>query len=363
MPPERSLLIVNFRSAALTIHAIETARKASASPLEVVVVDNSCDEMELEVLHAADIDHVIVAPSNIGFAAGVNLGLKRCRGETVVISNPDVVFDPSSIDRLSETLDSGATMCGPALYWDRAHEWLLPPSTVPGAWSKLQELAALRMPGLSQSNDRRRIQSRIEFWSLTETTEVEAISGAVICTRTNLLRQFGGFDERFRLYFEEIDLARRIGSDGGSIFYVPGARCRHVYNQSARTVDTAADLYADSEIEYLRKWSGETIVAMMRHFGRPVSVKTDSVVQAREAPIDLAPYDLSTVVVELSPLSGFESAAGHTPRTSSLRVPSEILHGVGDATLFARVIERKTCHVLKSLRLEPDQAAAATAAG
>lgn len=217
----------------------------------------------------------------------------------------------------------------------------------------------MRMHALASINDRRRISTRMGFWSLTETTEVETISGAVICMRSSALRRLGGLDERFRLYFEEIDLARRIKHSRGSIRYVPSARCWHVYNQSARTIDTAADLYAASEIEYLRKWSGESIVSMMRHFGGAASVAPEFRVQPRSSPIDLESYDLASVVVELSPLPGFESAAGHTPSSSSLSVPTEILDGVGDTMLYARVIERSTCRVLETIRLESDPASSA----
>src|SRR5882724_5631981 len=120
----RSLLIVNYRSAPLALDAIRTARAASSQPLQVVVVDNSVDPSEVELLHR-DADVVIASPRNLGYAGGINLGRRACDGEVVIVSNPDVRFGEMAIDRLVEV---DAAVAGPALFWDDRHEWMLPPA-------------------------------------------------------------------------------------------------------------------------------------------------------------------------------------------------------------------------------------------
>ena len=122
-----SLLVVNYHSAALAVEAIRSARAASASPsLQVVVVDNSEDPREAEALRRIA-DRVIVPDRNRGYAGGINAGRPACEGDVIIVANPDVVFSPGSIDRLVEPLEGRVAVTGPALFWDDAHEWFLPP--------------------------------------------------------------------------------------------------------------------------------------------------------------------------------------------------------------------------------------------
>ena len=117
----------------------------------------------------------------------------------------------------------------------------------------LDRAIASRWRAWADRRDRRRFRARLAFWELERTTRVRAISGAVMAIRASAFDDAGGFDERFRLYFEENDFFRRVP---GEIAYVPAARCRHLYNQSAAGSAEAAALYARSEAAYLRKWGG-----------------------------------------------------------------------------------------------------------
>jgi GT2 family glycosyltransferase len=112
-----SLLVVNYRSSALAVEAIRSARMATLQPLQVVVVDNSCDEREDAALRP-HCDVLVVSPVNRGYAGAINDGRRRCDGEVIVVSNPDVKYGERSIDTLAGALDSRTTIAGPALYWD-----------------------------------------------------------------------------------------------------------------------------------------------------------------------------------------------------------------------------------------------------
>ncbi|HEV2720145.1 MAG TPA: glycosyltransferase family 2 protein, partial [Thermoanaerobaculia bacterium] len=241
-----SLLVVNYRSAPLALEAIRSARAGTRAPLQVVVVDNSAEADALRP--AADV--FIASERNVGYAAAINRGRRACDGDVIVAANPDVIFAAGAIDELAE---AGAAVAGPALFWDDAHEWFLPPADLHTARDVLGRALATRSRAFARRRERRRIRTRIAFWSLTETTPVRAISGAVMAIRARAFDDAGGFDERFPLYFEENDFLRRVR---GEIVYVPAARVRHLYNQSAGPSPEAAALYARSEAEYLRKWGG-----------------------------------------------------------------------------------------------------------
>jgi len=336
----RSLLVVNYRSAVLTADAIRSARAASSAPLQVVVVDNSCDAAEAEALrpHA---DVVIVSAGNRGYAGAINDGRRACDGELLIVSNPDVVFGTGSIDELSR---QDAAVAGPALFWDAGHRWLLPPAELHTGRGKLDEVLASRSPVWRAQRGRRRFFARAAFWEQMQPVRVAALSGAVLAIRTTAFDDIGGFDERFPLYFEETDFIRRIAGRRGAVVYAPGAKVRHLYNQSAGQVATAAAArYAESELRYLEKWNGPFAARALKRFERPVEGPKPAAAELRLESTD-------GVVVEASPLPTFDTAAGHLPDERTVSLPAEVLGSFRGEDIYMRAVRRRSGEVLATVR-------------
>lgn len=340
-----SLLIVNYRSAALAAEAIRSARASAADPLQVVVVDNSCDSAEANALreHA---DVLIVAETNRGYAGGINLGRPACDGQTIVVSNPDVTFAAHAIDHLHEALGRAA-VAGPALFWDDGHRWMLPPGDLNTAPEKLDQVLASRSRAWREQRDRRRFRKRIAFWSRRQTTDTRMLSGAVMAMRAAEFDRVEGFDERFPLYFEESDFLRNMAALRRRIVYVPAARCRHLFNQSAAQVASeAAAHYAQSELRYLEKWNGPLVARTLKRLERPLPPFE---AQPLRLPLhlDRPPEEL---VIEVSPLPTFATAAGHFPATPEVDLPGEIRASVS-GELYLRVVVRQTGQVLGTYKI------------
>ncbi|HXG59325.1 MAG TPA: glycosyltransferase family 2 protein [Thermoanaerobaculia bacterium] len=338
-----SLLVVNYRSARLAVDAVRTARAATSHGLQVVIVDNSVDPAEAEALRAAGADALILSTTNRGYAGAINDGRKACRGEVIVVSNPDVAFGEASIDRLAEALDARTAVSGPALCWDDAQRWFLPPADVHSAWEAFDAALASRWPAWFGQRDRRRFHRRVAFWMLERTTAVDALSGAVMAIRAADFDALGGFDERFALYFEETDFLRRAREAGRRVAYVPAARCRHLYNQSAaQTGGEAAAQYARSESRYLEKWNGPFVARAIKSFERPAPA--DGRFEEIDGPIVVdRPLEC---VVEASPLPTFVTAAGTFPEGAAVDLPPEVLSSYRGTEVFLRVVERSSGRVI-----------------
>jgi GT2 family glycosyltransferase len=322
-----SLLVINYRSASLASDAIRTARAASSRTLQAIVVDNSGQPAEAEALRGVA-DQVIVAPRNLGYAGGINAGRRACDGDIIVVSNPDVRFGEGAIDQLVGT---DAAVAGPALFWDDAYQWILPPAELQTRAEVIDRVFATRSRAWSHRRDRRRFLARVAFWSLDRTTPIRALSGAIMAIRASALDAAGGFDERFALYFEENDFLRRVR---GEIAYVPAARCQHLYNQSAGGSGEAALLYAQSERMYLLKWGGAFAKRLERSAETPFGPDAER----------LAAGD---VVIEASPLASFETAAGHFGNDVS-DVSGDIWRSYRGEVLHLRAVDRQTGRVLRS---------------
>ncbi|HEX7705358.1 MAG TPA: glycosyltransferase, partial [Thermoanaerobaculia bacterium] len=334
-----SLLVVNFRSSALAHRAIVTARAATSSPLQVVIVDNSCDPHEAGALeNLADV--LIVSETNLGYAGGINLGRRSCLGEIIVLCNPDIEFRSGAIDRLVEALGE-ATVAGPAFFWDAADRWHLPPGDVMTAWEKIDSILASRSFALQEQLDRRRIRRRTAFWSLKKTTRVRTLSGAVLAIRGADFDRLDGFDERFRLYFEETDFLRTAAERHERVVFVPAAHCRHIYNQSAAQIaEEAAARYAESELRYLEKWNGPFLARAMKRLERPLRVAE---LQPLPRPLEV---DRDDLLIEASPLPTFATAAGCFAERGVVELPAEILESVGGRPLYLRMVDLRTWEVL-----------------
>ncbi|MDQ3280349.1 MAG: glycosyltransferase [Acidobacteriota bacterium] len=340
-----SLVVVNFRSAALAAEAIRTARLASSQPLQVVVVDNSCDANEANALRE-HCETLLVSQTNRGYAGAINDARRVCTGEVMIVSNPDVTFAPQSIDRLSDALRNAAA-AGPALFWDDAHEWMLPPGDLDTGWQRIDAVLASRSRAWFEQRDRRRFLRRVAFWLLTETTQTTMLSGAVLALRLDAFDAIGGFDERFPLYFEETDYLRRLSEARKRIVYVPRARCRHLYNQSAAQVASeAAARYAQSESRYLEKWNGPFVARALTRIEKPMQVETHPLLDGA------LHLDREDVVVEASPLPTFTTAAGHIPRQRSISIPPEVRQSLRPP-FYLRAVVRTTGEVVATYTIAP----------
>lgn len=341
MKKTATLIVVNYRSAVLTKNAIASARRSSPKTLKIVVVDNSVDAAEAARLREAGADELLVAERNLGYAAGINFAMDRCE-DLVIVTNPDVVFFADAIDNLLRHLeDRTVGVVGPKFCWDDQGRWLLPPADLPTRWSKQDEMLARRSGIWRALRDRRRFRRRLRFWRRDRAARVRAVSGAVMAFRRSAWGAVGGFDERFQLYFEEVDFMRRLRDARLEVVYEPAALCRHLYSQSAGSGVTVAQMFARAEVDYFRKWYGERFIDVLR---RPLPPHPARIGEKMATPVISIPGSLqpSDCVVEISPLDSFDAAAGYFPSEREVRVPAEILATSPASELHVRVVERRT---------------------
>ena len=87
-----------------------------------------------------------------------------------------------------------------------------------------------------------------------EPRDVEWISGAALWLRRDALDRVGGWDERFFLFFEDVDLCRRLGADGWRIAYEPGGHVMHTVGEPARRPVRSIYEHHRAAYQYAAKW-------------------------------------------------------------------------------------------------------------
>jgi GT2 family glycosyltransferase len=254
-----SFVVVHYRSGALSRRAIESfrasAREAGAEA-EAVVVDNSGDGGDL----AAFADRLVTPGRNLGFAGGLNAGVRAARGDVLFLGNPDLVFGPASAGALADALARGGdgAAAGPALFHDEGLTILLPPAEDPTPMDLVRRRLS-RNPATSEGPFRRRLRRVLNVRAAVDAGAalgVEALSGALVAATRRTLERAGPFDERYRLYYEENDWQRRLRSRGGRLVYAGGSRVAHAWSQTTRLEPRAASWFAESERLYFEEHFG-----------------------------------------------------------------------------------------------------------
>ena len=229
---QAAVIVVNFNTRVETATAIRTLRENTETPLEVVVVDNGSSDGSASALRQEFPDiSVVDAGENLGFAAGVNLGVRRSTAEYVVLLNPDTEVLPGAVDDLvafARTHPLFGVYGGRTLRPDGTTD----PSSCWGAMSLWSLLCFAT--GLSTVFKRSRVfdPESLGHWQRDTVREVPIITGCLLLTTRTTWEQLGGMDERFFLYGEDADFSHRARARGLHPVVVPSATIVHAVGGS-----------------------------------------------------------------------------------------------------------------------------------
>lgn len=214
-----TVVIVSYNSAPELTRCLAVLSSATRGiDATVVVVDNGSRDNSVDIARAAGAV-VIENRRNVGFARAVNAGLRVSQGDLLLLLNPDVELAPGSITALAEALDrTGATAVGPCTVDSEGRvnttRYYL---KAPTFWQVL--FFYTRLFGASQS-EYRRCRWFNECGLGEEVREVDQIPGACLLTTADAIDRIGPFDERFPIWFEDVDWSERVRRAGGRLLYI-----------------------------------------------------------------------------------------------------------------------------------------------
>jgi N-acetylglucosaminyl-diphospho-decaprenol L-rhamnosyltransferase len=174
---------------------------------------------------------VLENPQPLGFAANANRGIAATDGDWVVLVNPDAVPAPDAVETLRAFAER-RPRCGIAgprmLYPDGS--WQPSRRRFPTVAGTLARRTPLRM--LLRPFERQREHYLLDERP-SEPVQADWMLGAFLLLRRAMLDELGGFDPRFRLYGEDIDLCYRAAQAGWERWYVPAAVVHHAYDRAS----------------------------------------------------------------------------------------------------------------------------------
>jgi GT2 family glycosyltransferase len=205
-----AVVVVNFNCLDDLPQCIETILTSDTAP-EVVVVDNASSDGSTDVIaRRFPTVRIIRNPDNRGLAAGNNQGIAATRAPFVVMANPDIRFERTTLSEIVRCFDrhEKAALVGPRLFDDDG---------------------ALRtsVAALPRLRDALRGRYWWSWWSHDTEQRVGQVIEACYAVKREALAFSGALDERFFLYWEGTDLARRLQDHGWEAWFCPSAVARH----------------------------------------------------------------------------------------------------------------------------------------
>ena len=222
-----STIIVNYNAGPLLRKCVDSLL-ACPLDIEIIVVDNASSDASLDGLQDLSQVCVIRNRANVGFAAACNIGVQASSAPFLLFLNPDCFFQPDAIAPLLASLQSGdrVGMVGGLLVNEDGTEQGGGRRAVPTPWRSF-----VRAFGLQRFANR---WPKI-FYDFhlhkqplpVGPIEVEAISGACMLVKRDVMEDVGLWDEGYFLHCEDLDWCMRFRQKGWKILFVPDARISH----------------------------------------------------------------------------------------------------------------------------------------
>ncbi|MBD3250920.1 glycosyltransferase [Candidatus Uhrbacteria bacterium] len=233
-------------------------------PYEYLLVDNGSDGTAEMVRTRFPWVRVIQPGRNLGFAKANNLAFAEAQGEYVMLINPDLTFFPGEVERLIAFAEAcpEAGVIGPRLEnpnGERQETCTRFPHPLMPVFSRT---FLGRLPW------GRRALQRYHMHDVSHEVphEADAIYGAAVLIRKRVLEEVGDLDERFFMYYEDVDFCRRTWEMGWKVVYAPVARFVHYHQRESMIsapwqvlTNRLVRIHITSGVRYFMKYRGKPL--------------------------------------------------------------------------------------------------------
>ncbi len=260
MKPSLDIVIVNWnagRSLGVCLDCVRDTKRDGFELKRVVVVDNASSDSSVDNLHFPDLPLSLLRNAeNRGFAAASNQGARGSSADYLLFLNPDIrVLDDSfqiPIQFMEEPRNAGVGICGIQLLDEESKV------SLSCSWFPTPNILFCHMLGLDRLFPKQFKGHFLGHQDHLKSGQVDQLMGALFLVRHKLFESMGGFDERFFVYFEDLDFSYRAHQTGWQSYYLATARAYHEGSGCSRQVKGRRLYYS------LRS----RILYCYKHFGR-----------------------------------------------------------------------------------------------
>ncbi len=275
-----SIAIINYNTKGLLEECLSSLLQYPPScEYEILVIDNASTDGSPDLVRDLFPGvKLFPNPRNVGYAAAVNQAFRGSDSEFVLVLNPDVVVTPGAVDALHRYMRSNPRV-GIA-----GSKLLNPDGTLQHSCRRFYNLKTLlyrrTFLGKIFSGSPVITEHLMADWDHAAPRQVDWILGACMMVRRSAVEEVGPADERFFLYFEDVDWCYRMKSRGWEVHYCPDSVMVHHHRRdSARGVfGPGLRAHLASVFRFYEKWS-MVVYVLKRHsgwMGKPLVVLGDA---------------------------------------------------------------------------------------
>lgn len=250
-----SILIISYNTRELLVACLQSVIERTAGvDYELIVVDNASRDGSVEAVRAR-YPHITVLANteNGGFAKACNQAAAISSGRYLLLLNSDTVMQPGTLrtmaTSLDQDLDIGAVSCLQRDGQGQVVQSCFPFPSIRDHVRHSEDLPAVV----------RRLVGTVPPINFAQSQDVDWANGACLMIRKALFDRLGGLDERFFMYFEDVDLCRRVQQLGYRIRYVAEGEVVHLLGGSSHTDRSGLN----------KQWELSRIRYVEKHFEQP----------------------------------------------------------------------------------------------
>ncbi len=248
-----SIIIVNYNTHDFLEDCLNSIIKFTKNiDYEIIVVDNNSTEIGIEkLLTKFDKVKFILNKENRGFGAGCNTGMRNAEGKYCAIVNPDIIFTENCLLKFFEYMENNEEtgVCGGRLI-NTDENTIYTYNYFPGLFWETLQAAGMGSDYVIEKLNIRLLKSKEDFF------EVDWLIGAFMFIRKDIIDKLNGFDEKFFLYYEDVDIQKRIKDQGFKIICIKSIKIKHHEQSSIKSVNGENIYYYHmhkSKIIYMKK--------------------------------------------------------------------------------------------------------------
>lgn len=266
------VVIVNWNSGEMLRDCIKSLTEIECKvDVEIVVVDNNSSDNSDLIYIGGEKVLLIKSNENVGFARACNLGANKISSDYVLFLNPDASVYGGTIEKVMVYMEgsnqNNVGICGVQLIDESGH--------VARSCSRFPTPSSVVLHALGLNRIFPTFAQSMTEWPHDKTKDVNQVIGAFFCVRRALFDELNGFDERFFVYFEEVDFSYRARLAGWRCVYLADVQAFHAGGGTSNQVKAKRLFYSlRSRLLYAFKhfhMLGAMVVLLTTLFIEPIS--------------------------------------------------------------------------------------------
>ena len=260
-----SIIIVSYNVRSYLSNSIDSILKSSIKNIELIIVDNNSFDDTVEYI-SQNYPSIKLIPnsSNVGFGRAVNQGARIANSDYLLILNPDTIIEEDTLKKLVNYIETNDKigMVGPKILNADGSLQLSCKRSFPTIKSAIPKIL-----GLDKlfPNSKWFGRYNLTFLDPDKNHVVDAISGSCMLIRNKVFKKIGGFDEKFFMFGEDIDICLRVWKANFEVHYFPETKIIHFKGKSVKTAPyNSREAFYEAMDIYVEKHYSSTLSKISR---------------------------------------------------------------------------------------------------